>query len=220
MSEAPWIEWEAAADEVITATNTSTPVDAFKLAKACQHEVRLRVGANERIGNVIYINPRMRPQRQHGRVAHELGHFALERHDLADSEEGARWVGGALILPGRAYSRQLTLTAWSISKLRELNVNASATACAVRITQLRDAVATVIDPRGRRAPWRVMSPWIAERRIKRLSVWERELAQLAYDERVEVRGDELCYATPLLEGPREEHRVIVVCELEQLSLRL
>lgn len=218
--EAPWQEWEEAAAEVIASTNTSTPVDAFRLATACQHEVRFRVGANERRGNVIYINPRMRPQRQHGRIAHELGHFVLERHEIVDSEPGAKWAGGALLLPRLAYSRDLTRTAWSITRLRELHVNASATACAVRITQLRDAVASVIDPTGRRAPWRTVSPWIQERRLRRVSAWERKLAARAYETREEVQGDQLCWATPLLDGPRDEHRVLVVCELEQLSFRL
>jgi hypothetical protein len=219
--EAPWEEWEAAAAEIIETTATSTPVDAFSLATACGFEVRPYPGSRaERRDNVIYLNTRMRSQRQHSAIAHELGHFALERHEIPDSEPGARWAGGALLLPGRVYGRDLTRTAWSISKLRELHVNASATALAVRITQLRDAVATILDPTGHRKPWRVFSPWINERRLRRVSAWEQDLAVRAYDAREELRGDELCYAVPLLEGPIDEHRVIVVCELEQLSLRL
>jgi hypothetical protein len=221
MSEAPWVEWEGAADEVITATCTSSPVDSFALAAACGFVVRAHAGSDAELrdGEILF-NPEMRSQRQHMRIAHELGHFALARHRIADTEHGARWTGGAMLLPRRDFDRDLTRTAWSMSKLRELHINASATAIAVRTTQLRDAVAAIIDPRGRKKPWRVSSPWIAEPRVARISAWERELAQRAFDAGDEVRGDELCYAFPLLEGEPDEHRVIVVCELEQLSLRL
>ena len=124
------------------------------------------------------------------------------------------------MLPSRETTRQLTETAWSMRRLREINVNVSATAIAVRITQLRDAVCTIIDPRGRRRPWRVWSSWITDPRVSRgVSRWERELAERAYAAGDEVRGDELCYAVPVLDDD-EHHRVIVVCQREQLSLRL
>ncbi|HEU4427818.1 MAG TPA: ImmA/IrrE family metallo-endopeptidase [Myxococcota bacterium] len=220
MSESPWEEWEGAAAEVIDSTCTSAPVDGFRLAKACGFEVRLHAGRNETRGEIIYINCRMRPQRQHGRLGHELGHYALARHEIPDSEEGARWAGGAMLMPRREADRDITRFAWSVAQLRAKHINVSATAIAVRITQLRDAVATLIDPRGHHKPWRVHSPWISEKRFRRVSSWERELAERAYAEGVEVRGDELCYALPLIDGAVHEHRVLVVCELEQLSLRL
>ena len=220
MSEAPWEEWEGAAGEVIAETRTSSPVDSFALAKACHFKVRLHAGRNELRGDSIYINVRMRPQRQHGRIAHELGHFALERHGIPDSEPGARWIGGALQLPRRDYDRDLARTAWSIPSLRAKHVHVSATAIAVRITQLRDAVVSIVDPAGHKKPWRTMSPWIIDRRLRKLSTWETELATAAYEAREEVRGDELCYALPLVDGPPSEHRVLVVCEREQLSLRI
>lgn len=102
--------------------------------------------------------------------------------------------------------------------MRELHPHVSATAIAVRITQLRDAVATIIDPLGKARPWRVWSPWLHDRRLARLSAWERDLAMRAVEAGEELRGDELCYALPLMDG--EWSRVIVVCEAEQLSLRL
>ncbi len=160
----------------------------------------------------------MRPARQHMRIAHELGHFALERHGLDDTEDGARYVGGALLLPRRAMHRDLVETAWSITKLQKRHEHASATAIAIRITQLRDAVATVFDLAGHRKPWRRASSWITDARIGRVSKFERDLAHRALEAGCEVRGDELCYAVPVVEGNYSQ--VIVVCELEQLSLRL
>lgn len=215
-------EWEGAAAELLDATATSAPVDAFALAAACELEVRVGgVAEAELRDDVIYFNPKMRLARQHMRIAHELGHFALERHELPDSEDGARYVGGALLMPRREMVRDLTRTAWSIARLRELHFNASATALAIRITQLHDAVVSIIDPRGRKRAWRRPSPWIADRRLSgRPSRWEMELARAAWESRSEVRGDELCYAMPLFDDEGSEDRVIVVCELEQLSLRL
>lgn len=216
-------EWEGLAAELLDATGCDEPpVDAFELAACAGFVVRAASRAaldSER--RVIHVDIRARSERQHMGVAHELGHWLLRRSG-ADSEDGARYLGGALLLPRAAYSADLTRTAWSIGKLRERHVNASATACAVRITQLRDAVVTVLDPRGRLRPWRVVSPWVAEPRLRRVTAWERELARAAYEAGEEVRGDGLCYAAPLTEGARgaEEHRVIVVCEIEQLGLRL
>lgn len=215
-------EWEGAASEVLDATGTTAPVDAFALASACHLHVRVGgVAEAELRGDTIYFNPRMRLARQHMRIAHEIGHFALDRHELCDSEDGARYVGGALLMPRRELVRDLTRTAWSIPRLRELHVNASATALAIRITQLHDAVVSIIDPRGRKRAWRRPSPWIADRRLSgRPSRWETDLARAAWEARAEVRGDELCYAMPLFDDEGSEDRVIVVCELEQLSLRL
>lgn len=212
-------DWEGAAAELLDATCTSAPVDAYALAAACGFEVRHWSGAGAmREGSTIKVNSRSRVQRRHGLVAHELGHFALERSGIEDSERGAKYVGGALMLPARETRRDLADTAWTIAKMRERHVNVSATAIAVRITQLRDAVATIIDPSDRVRPWRVWSPWLADPRLARLSKWERDLARQADESGEEVRGDELCYAVSLVDGTMR--RVIVVCEAEQLALRL
>ena len=220
--ESPWDEWESAAAEILSATATSAPVDAFALAKACGYEVKPFAGRGaERRGDKIFVNMKMRPQRQHMSITHELGHHALERHEIEDSEWGAKWAGGALLLPRREFGRHLTRTAWSLPKLQAIHVNASATAIAVRITQLRTAAATILDPCGHRKSWRVISPWVEDRAVRKLSAWEQDLAAQAYDRREEVRGDELCYAIPLLDSETpDEHRVLVVCEVEQLTRRL
>jgi hypothetical protein len=124
------------------------------------------------------------------------------------------------LLPRIAFDRDLRRTRWELAALRTLHPNVSATAIAIRITQLRDAVVTVFDPRGRLRPWRAASPWLVGPHLQRVSRWERDLAAEAYEKNAEVRGDELCYAVPLVEGDRVNHRVLIVCELEQLSLRL
>jgi hypothetical protein len=218
------MEWEGIAAELGAETGCDDPpVDAFELADQCELEIEpanVPTAELDHDRRVIKLNVHMRRERQHMSVAHEVGHFGLIRAKVRNDCPGAAYVGGALMLPRPHLDRDLRRT-WSIEALRAKHVNASSTAIAVRITQLRDAVATILDPRGRRKHWRTMSPWLHDKRLRRVTAWERELARIAYDERREVAGDELCYAVPLVEGddPRE-HRVLVVCELEQLSLRL
>lgn len=218
------LDWEGAAADLACAVGyDDPPVDAFQLADACELIVEpaaVRTAELDHSRRLIKLNVRMRRERQHMSVAHELGHFALVRSDLVNDCDGARYVAGALMLPRGHFDRDLSRTAWSLSELKKRHHNASATAIAVRITQLRDAVVTVLAPNGGPRPWRIASPWVSDRRLRRVSSWEHELAAEAYATRTEVRGDELCYAVPLLDGPVDEHRVVVVCELEQLSLRL
>lgn len=213
---------EGIAEEILDATSTTPPVDAFALAAACDFELRFGGVPEAQIRrSTICVNPRMRPARQHMRIAHELGHFALERHGLPDSERDASYVGGALLLPRREMIRDITRTAWSLDALRAMHPNASNTAIALRITQLREAVMTIVDPKGHKRPWRQMSHALRDdRRLLRMSEWERELAACAYAEGREVRGDELCFAVPLLDDTGSDDRVIVVCEAEQLGRRL
>jgi Zn-dependent peptidase ImmA (M78 family) len=213
---------EGIAADLLDETCTSSPVDAYALAKACEFDVKPWSGVGaKREGNVIKINPRARPQRRQGLIAHELGHFALERAGEPDSEDGARYIAGALRLPRRDFDRDLAQTAWSIARLRERHIHVSAMAIAVRITQLRQAVVTVVDPFGRARPWRLWSPELPERPFKRITAWERELVRGAVESEAEYRGDQLCYAFPLFdETGHGWSRVIIVCEAEQLSLRL
>lgn len=218
------MDWEGAAAELSRETGCDEPpVDAFELADCCELEIEPAPIATAQLDHskrLIKLNVSMRPVRQHMSIAHEVGHFALIRAELENTCPAAIYIGGALMMPWGFFDRDLQRFAWSLTALRARHVNASATAIAVRITQLRDAVATVLDPTGRKKPWRVVSPWVSEKRFRRVSAWERDLATRAYDAGEELRGDELCYAVPLLDGPPDEHRVLVVCELEQLSLRL
>jgi Zn-dependent peptidase ImmA (M78 family) len=212
-------EWEGVSADLTDEIGYDPPVDAFVVAACCglQVEAWSRKGAVlDRERATIRVNTAERSTRVHMSIAHEIGHWAQVRAGLADEEEGARWIGGAILLPRRAMLADLRRTSWSIDALRELHSNASAEAIAIRIVQLRDAVATVID--NGRVKRRVASPWLADPRLGRISRWERELAAEALRRGAEVRGDELCYALPLVEGAHE--RVIVIAEAEQLSLRL
>lgn len=213
-----WETWEGLAAEAHGHAGAETPVNAFVLASRMHFDVEAWEGRGAELDErrrIIRVSTRARPQRRHGLVAHELGHYLL-RLARIDSEDGARYLAGALMLPRQEFARDVTRTAWGLARLRELHVNASAQMVATRIVQVRDAVATIID--RERVTSRVSSPWLVDPRLAHVSRWERALAQHALEAGEEVRGDALCYAIPLVEGAH--HRVIVVCEAEQLSLRL
>ena len=185
-------DWEGAAAELLDATCTTAPVDVFTLAAACGVEVR--PGKRSRIcllDGIAHVDIAARGVRQQGLLAHELGHFALERSRLPQCEQGARYIAGALRLPRATFIADLARTCWSITALRSLHPHASATAIGVRITQVRCASATLIDPVGRQRPWRVTSS-CARESAKTLSLLEEELAELAWSEQRELRADPLC----------------------------
>ncbi len=211
-------EWEGIAGDILGETGCDDPpVDAFVLAGCCSLKVYPWARDYAQLdGNVIHYPAKGRPVRQHGLIAHEVGHWALKRARARNSEPGARYLAGALMLPRRAFDRDLRTIGWDLAPLRARHVNASAEMIARRITQLRDAVATIID--NGKVSRRVASPWLAEPHFRRLSRWERELAEQALETGETARGDELCYAVPILDPPYQ--RVIVICEAEQLSLRL
>jgi hypothetical protein len=209
-------EWEGVARAIHEGTGLDEPpVSAFELAAMCGLSLQPspRHGASLRPGLIVFESA-ARPERQHGIVAHELGHWGLVAHGVRDSEEGARYLAGALLLPRAGFDRDLRKS-WDLRRLRAKHLNASAQMVATRIVQLRDAVATVVD-QGR-VTSRLWSPWLADPRIQRFSRWERSLADAALASGETVIGDEFCYAVPVLDGPYR--RVIVVCEASQLALR-
>lgn len=220
-------EWEGVAIDAGDETGCNDPpVSAFELAACYDFELVpwWQPGAqlDEDRGRIRF-NPRRPLEQQHRDVAHELGHYLQRRAGLPDLEDGARYIGGATLMPKRVMDRDIKRLAWSVVKLRERHVHVSELALAVRITQLRDAVVSCIDPRGRKRAWRRASPGVVDPRAtsRTPSKFERELARAAWEAGAEVRANSLCYAVPVIDvdGAGEE-RVVVVCELEQLSLRL
>ena len=136
----------------------------------------------------------------------------------SDLERGATYVGGCLRLPRQEFIRDIRRTEWSIEQLRKLHPDASALAIAVRITQLREAVATVIDPVGRVAPWRVGTLCAGSTILELVTSAEDELAAQAWRTRLECRSSlGLIVATPLPDPDRRHDRVIVVASLDDVT---
>lgn len=211
--------WEGVADGLLRATGLDQPPqDAFALASCCGIDLRPWERSGGRLdGDVLFYPGAARLQRQHGVVAHELGHWALDWAREDQSEQGANYVGGALMLPRAGFDRDLRATAWNLDALRAKHLNCSAEMIARRIVELREAVVTIIDDGKVRA--RVYSPWLGTpTKLKRLTPIERDLVDGALGTGEVQRADDLLAAYPLIEG--RWRRVIVVAEARQLSLRL
>jgi len=197
------------------ATGLDAPVCAFELAAACGLVCVPGGRGASLVGDVVSYDASARPVRQHGLVAHEVAHYVLRLHGEPDDEASANCTAGALMLPRARYDRDLRETAWDLRELQRRHPNASAELCARRITELRDAVVTVIDQGKVRV--RVRSPWMPAAPL-RLTALERELAGAALETGEVQVGGNLLAAYPFIEG--NWRRVIVVAEAAQLSLRL
>jgi hypothetical protein len=208
------LAWEGAARAVHDETGVDAPVDAFQLARAvglvCMPGPR---GTAALDGDLLRYDAQARPVRQHGLVAHEVAHRVLRLYGEADTEPAANYTAGALMLPRARFDRDLRRT-WDLYTLRREHPNASAEMVARRITQLRDAVVSVLDQGRLRV--RVASPWAAQP-SQRLTPLERELADAALAGGNLQRESELLAAYPFFDG--DHRRVIVVADAQQLGLR-
>lgn len=137
---------EGIALDIHEGTGGLLPVDAFELADLCGLSVRPWWRAQGAlVHDEIRYPARARFVRQHGVVAHELGHWALARADEEDCEDSARYLAGALMLPRVPFLRDLAETDWDLTKLRDRHPNASAEMIVVRMTQVSAATAWVWD---------------------------------------------------------------------------
>jgi hypothetical protein len=208
-------ELEGIAAELLSAVGLDdAPGDAFALAELCGLTVVSGAGRGaRREGDVVYVDSKARRTRQHGLVAHEIGHWALERvGENPHDEPAARFLSGALLVPRRRFDRDLRAT-WRLDELMAMHANASGELLARRIAELRDAVVTIVDNgrvRSRFSAAHVYAP-------VRMTRVERELVAEALERGHAVEGGPLVHATPLVEGAWQ--RVIVVAEVEQLAMR-
>jgi Zn-dependent peptidase ImmA (M78 family) len=171
-------------------------------------------GSARLIDSCIEVDTTVRIERQHGLVAHELGHWALRRAGELDTEQAASYVGAALLLPRRQFLRDLSTTRWDLRELRAKHVHCSAELMARRIVAVRDAVVSIWD--GGRLKTRLASPWLPES-YRRMSRFERELAAEVLATGETIEAGQLVWGFAVFDGVHR--RVITVCEAEQLALR-
>lgn len=189
---------EGIAEDLLAATlcGEAPPVDALELAACCGLEIVYSdVHGALLHGGAIYVSRRISIRLLHFAVAHELGHWAQLRDGLRDSEEGADFLAGALLVPRRALVRELR-AGWDLDALRRTHIHAPASTIAARVAHLREATAAVYD--GTRLRRRVGPP----------DVREVELRDEALRSGRAVRVDDLTGAWPIDAGPWR--RVIVL----------
>jgi hypothetical protein len=142
-------ELEGIARDIHESTGSRLPVDAFALAELCGLTTRPWSKADGSwtpgTGEIWYPG-RARPVRQHGLVAHELGHWALwdarEDHTV---ERCARYLAGALMLPWQPFTRDVAACDWDLFDLQDRHPNVSAEMVVVRMTQTSESTAWVWD---------------------------------------------------------------------------
>jgi len=208
--------WEGVARAVHDATGIDAPVSAFELAAAyelrCLADTR---GTAYLDGQDVHYDGQARLVRQHGMIAHEVAHYVLQLYGEDDPEPAARYTAGALMLPRAIFDRDVRSTAWDLEQLRRRHPNTSAEMLARRLTQVREAVVTVLDEG--RVTRRISSPWLPGP-PRRPTPVELDLADAALESGEPQRANDLMAAYPLFDG--SHRRVIVVAELRQLSFRI
>lgn len=192
---------EGVAREVHDETGVECPIDAFLLAQLCGVDTRPWPRSHgEIVGDLIRYPARARHTRQHGVVAHELGHWLLRERGLDFRDEAsARYLAGALMLPRRGFLEDLSATDWDLFAMLAIHVNISAEMCAVRMCQLSPAVATIYD-QGHET-----RRYVGEHAMRDDDA-DRTLADRALELERPVRGEGAA-AWPMLDGA---HRRVVV----------
>lgn len=126
-------ELEGIAARALDDVGRTSPVDLFELARDYGFEIRFSEEASI-CGNVIHVDPSLRPERQRWDAGHELAHALIEEAGLdADDEQAVQYLTGALLFPWidfRAQVRRVGRDPW---KLKELHPLASHEAIARRI---------------------------------------------------------------------------------------
>ncbi len=206
--------WEADAAQLRAELGLEDTIIHPKIL-ASRYELRVETRAARRSscwdGSLILIDARATPEQQAFDLAHELGHFALDRYGSEQSERAASYVGGALLMPRRPFSA--AVRSHGRNNLEALHRSfpfPSSEVIARRIVDVDEAVVTIAQ--GRRVVARVGSPWLAPPR-ERLARDEAAVIRRVLE--TGQRVDEgWISGTPA--GPR---RVILIAEFEQLSMR-
>lgn len=131
------------------------PIDAIQLAEDHGHDVYYSDTADSFVlGTTIYVPRKTRTVRVQWRVAHELAHVLLRlAGEDESSESAANYVAGAMLTSPRTEFMWHLREGWDLERLRRQYPTAPAHAIAVRVVQLRAAMAAVYDEGRLRRRW-------------------------------------------------------------------
>jgi hypothetical protein len=151
-------ELEGLAGRTLDEVGHGAPVDLFEVAQDCGFEIRHAAEAAI-VGNVIYVDPSQRPERQRWLAGHELSHALLQDAGLSDDEPSVQYLTGALLLPWIDFARDLRQIGCHPFRLKERHHHASHEAIARRIVVLRPSILWVwdFDPAGTENLYKVVS---------------------------------------------------------------
>lgn len=192
---------EAIAKELHDETGIECPIDALLLADLCGLDTKPWSASHGEIqGTLIRYPGGARVTRQHGVIAHEIGHWLLERARCeARDEEAARYLAGAIMLPRGRFLADLARTDWDLFAMLAIHIHVSAEMCAVRMCQVSPAVTTIYDQGS------FTRRYVGEYAV-RDDEHDAELADRALELEAPVRDGVVC-AWPMID---QRHRRVVV----------
>jgi hypothetical protein len=203
--------WEAAALYVLELLGRPpAPIDPIHLAL----QLGLRIAPSSLPtamlgGDTVYLSPRLSPRTLRGYAAHELGHWAIARLGLPDSEDAADRVGEALMLPIYAFDPEPS--GWNVVELQQTHLNCPLETIARRVLATRTACMCIWE-RGRLVS-RELTP-DAEDPFGGTTEFESELAKQARRQRSLVRRGPRVLGFIDDEAPS---RVITLCDPVELK---
>lgn len=188
---------EGIAAELRTAAGSEVPVNALDLAACCGLTVEYSDVPDALLyDDTIYVSRHARMSRVHLLVAHELGHWALQRARQDDrGEADVDYVAAATLVPWDELRRTLR-SGWDLEEQRARHAFTPASTIAQRIAQVRGGSAAIFD--GLRLKRRIGSV-VLEREI--------ELVSEVLATQRPVRIDDLSGAWPVIDGV---HRRVIV----------
>lgn len=135
-----------------------SPIDLFDLARDSGFELRFE-GPPRIVGNVIYVDPSVRPEKQRWDVGHELSHALLREARIPDTEDAVQYLTGALALARIDFLRDVRQVGRHPFKLKARHPLVSHEAIGRRIVALCDpCVLWVWDSGPRENRYKVVSP--------------------------------------------------------------
>jgi hypothetical protein len=140
-------ELEGIAAHELEEWGRGTPVDLFELAKDNGFEIRFETPPKDApkkrhrdrgrlVGNVIFVDPTLRPEKQRWDVGHELAHAFLYDARIPDTEDAVQYLTSCLLLPRLDYLRDIRQLGRNPWRLKERHPLASHEALARRIVAL------------------------------------------------------------------------------------
>ena len=148
MTDDDLVRIEGVAAFVLDDLNAEIPVDFFKLADDEGFEVKPGPAGKDKaaaVGNRIYYDPTLRPEKQRWDVGHELSHHWLREHGLQDTEPACQSLTARTLMPSDEFGRDLRRHGPDPWALKRIHRHASHEAIGRRVVSIEPSVLWVWD---------------------------------------------------------------------------
>gem|GEM_PF-5765308 len=143
-------------------------------------------------------------------LAHEIGHFAIQRANLCDPEWAANAVGEALMLPGYVFDSEAPI--WDVHDLQRVHVNVSLRNIAHRFITVHPHACISVWRHGKLVARRISVGVPAE--LTQVTQVEKRLARAAAQDGTARLGPRLVAFV----DPEYPNRVVTLSDADQLDV--